>query len=724
MGTGGAAYCNKCGHSNPMRARFCEACGAKQGEKAGAPAGQSSLGVGSRRRFGVALQRIPAVGLVTGRDIEVAVCGLADLAGVVAEAVALPGMSAEAREYSNRDLICMDMEKTYFHFAGLRGRITPAAAEVFLRIFKPLKLYVAHTPEELVQWAERFSHLFGADWQPPFFQYLETYDRREGFLETKPRACEFQLYLATLALKADGIPVSGGAKTLEELKAEVLGKVGNQPRQPMPSRNRLNDTPADTAAPVPLPSQIPAVHQLVASFYAAIEEPLEVCLDQEHSDMASRKLVWLDILTVFIRFKRASGASLAEGQLLAEVDMSLQSDDSHEDWDFKDFAEQINGLAKRDWDTTSLSTVMYLDNYDEAFGSDYAERARHFFLSLANLVIKADGKITPAEEAELRAFQRSMKKVPKATPLSAAASGSPKPPASPAEYQQRPLNDLLDELNGLIGLGKVKDDVAELANYIKVEQLRKSRGLKASGMSLHMVFYGNPGTGKTTVARLLAQIYRTLGVVSKGHLVETDRSGLVAGYVGQTALKVKEVVQKAIGGILFIDEAYALKRDESGQDFGDEAIETLLKLMEDNRDDLVVIAAGYPQEMGRFLHANPGLESRFNKFLDFEDYSPDQLFQIFKHFCGQSDYNLGLQAEGRIQAVLRAAYDSRDERFGNARLVRNLFEQATANLANRVICVPNVTEALLVTLEEQDIPELSKRVGAPDRPLTPDSTPA
>lgn len=218
-----------------------------------------------------------------------------------------------------------------------------------------------------------------------------------------------------------------------------------------------------------------------------------------------------------------------------------------------------------------------------------------------------------------------------------------------------------------------------------------------------MVFYGNPGTGETTVARLVASIYQALGVLSKGQVIETDRSGLVAGYVGQTALKVREVVQPAVGGVLFVDEAYALTPANSGSDFGAEAIDTLLKLMEDNRDDLVVIVAGYTGPMERFLEGNPGLKSRFNKYLVFEDYLPDQLVQIVRGFCGQSDYALSPRAEAKLLDIFERAYANRDGTFGNARFARNLFEKAIANLASRIIKLENLERTSFQLIEPDDI---------------------
>ena len=222
-------------------------------------------------------------------------------------------------------------------------------------------------------------------------------------------------------------------------------------------------------------------------------------------------------------------------------------------------------------------------------------------------------------------------------------------------------------------------------------------------MSLHLVFLGNPGTGKTTVARLLARLYHAIGVLPKGQLVEVDRSGLVAGFVGQTALKTQEVIQKAIGGVLFIDEAYALVNQDNGNDFGREVIEVLLKNMEDHRKDLVVIVAGYSQLMEKFIHSNPGLESRFNKYFYFEDYDGAQLFTILQSMCVKNGYVLTPEGEALARRELMALYEDRDENFGNARDVRNLFEQAVARQSDRVARLEAPTREQLMALRPEDL---------------------
>ena len=277
-------------------------------------------------------------------------------------------------------------------------------------------------------------------------------------------------------------------------------------------------------------------------------------------------------------------------------------------------------------------------------------------------------------------------------------------PAAAEQAKEEPpekIEDLKKELNEYIGLDTVKKEVESLINLVTVQKMRKENGLPVNDLSLHMVFSGNPGTGKTMVARLMARIYKSLGILSKGHLVEVDRSGLVAGYVGQTAIKTGEAIQKAMGGVLFIDEAYALT-NRGGSDYGQEAVDTLLKAMEDHRDDLIVIVAGYTELMEEFVHSNPGLESRFNRFLNFPDYTVQEMMDIFDMRCRKSGYELAEDARGLLRSLL--ALLSLDMKgFGNARGVRNLFERTVAAQANRLAALPDVTREMLMTLTADDL---------------------
>lgn len=264
---------------------------------------------------------------------------------------------------------------------------------------------------------------------------------------------------------------------------------------------------------------------------------------------------------------------------------------------------------------------------------------------------------------------------------------------------------MFSRLNKMIGLAPVKEQIYQLINFVRIQELRKTKGLRTDSASLHTVFLGSPGTGKTTVARIYGKMLKAMGLLSKGHLVETDRSGLVAGYVGQTELKTDAKVKQALGGILFIDEAYSLyKGDDSQWDYGREAISILLKRMEDYRKDLVVIVAGYDKPMTEFLRSNEGLNSRFPRRIHFPDFIPEELEEIFELFCKEEGYELQFSASELIRYILKMEYRQRDETFGNGRFVRNLFESVLMNQSVRI--AENVGEPShsdLITITSDDV---------------------
>lgn len=259
----------------------------------------------------------------------------------------------------------------------------------------------------------------------------------------------------------------------------------------------------------------------------------------------------------------------------------------------------------------------------------------------------------------------------------------------------------MELLNSLIGLAPVKQDVLQIVNTLKLNQMRVAKGMPALTSSNHLVFHGNPGTGKTTVARIVGEIYRDLGLLTRGHLIEVDRSGLVAGFVGQTALKVKKVADDALGGILFIDEAYTLAG--GGEDFGQEAIDTLLKLMEDRRGDFIVIVAGYSDKMAEFLDSNPGLRSRFNKHIEFPDYSPDELLCIFEKMLVDSQLVVTEGAKEVVSKYLDQQFADRKKNFANGRMVRNLFDRIIARQAMRLAERDSVTAEELSEISIDDV---------------------
>ena len=260
----------------------------------------------------------------------------------------------------------------------------------------------------------------------------------------------------------------------------------------------------------------------------------------------------------------------------------------------------------------------------------------------------------------------------------------------------------MEELNQLIGLSNVKEDIKNLSNLVKIQKMREERGMKTSSISYHCIFTGNPGTGKTTVARLVAAIYKQLGVLKKGHLVETDRSGLVAEYVGQTAAKTNAIIDSALDGVLFIDEAYSLIQGGKN-DYGSEAISTLLKRMEDERNRLVVILAGYTNEMSEFINSNSGLQSRFNRYIEFPDYSCEELVKIFEFIANENDCVVSTEALTHVKKIIETEVLNKNKNFGNARFVRNLFENIITRQANRLAAEPSITNEMLSRIEAVDV---------------------
>ncbi|MBK9938869.1 MAG: AAA family ATPase [Chitinophagaceae bacterium] len=329
-------------------------------------------------------------------------------------------------------------------------------------------------------------------------------------------------------------------------------------------------------------------------------------------------------------------------------------------------------------------------------GDEYAGLLYRF----ANIVAKADGHISKIEEKKLKEiYQLVHEPLPESIYTNPSAETTePLPVAYPTDS----IEDILAELDSLTGLTGVKQEIKTLINFIKVQKARTASGLKSSPISYHIVFTGNPGTGKTTVARIVAKIYKALGILSKGHLIETDRSGLIAEYVGQTAIKVNKIVDSALDGVLFIDEAYAVA-GESQNDFGKEAVATLIKRMEDERHRLVVVIAGYTQEMKMFIDTNPGVQSRFNRYIEFEDYSASELLTMFENSCKKMDYKLTEAAIEKLRLTFEMAYAARNKSFGNGRYVRNVFEKSLEAQANRIASIAVLDKEILTTITEEDI---------------------
>ena len=357
----------------------------------------------------------------------------------------------------------------------------------------------------------------------------------------------------------------------------------------------------------------------------------------------------------------------------------------------------------------SFELPSILNRLDEEKGTNYLGSATNAIYKFAQAIVKADGLVSLQDlEAlsliwqELHSYRKLATYQEGLTAISPSASQTIEETSADLD---RVLEEALAELNDLTGMSNIKEEVKTLTNFLKVQKIRSQRGLAKTTVSLHAVFCGPPGTGKTTVARLMGRIYHGLGFLTQGHLVETDRSGMVAGYVGQTAKQVDDLVKSALNGVLFIDEAYALVPGESGRDFGQEAIDVLLKRMEDHRDRLVVIVAGYTDEMTTFIESNPGLESRFNRYFYFNHYKPEELLSIFEKMASKSHFKLAPGTGEKLQNLFEDLYENRDKTFGNARLVRNLFEKSLERQANRLAVLSSLSDELLTTLLPEDIPD-------------------
>ena len=367
--------------------------------------------------------------------------------------------------------------------------------------------------------------------------------------------------------------------------------------------------------------------------------------------------------------------------------------------------------GKRRWLEQDSDLFGILTDADARNGTDLAARYYERALDIAHVVASLDVVPAPAELEAISDLRNrllaGLRRRPGRTDSTGEQTDRPAPAEtapSPAREDPpaRPLEELLTELDELVGLEDVKARVHLVADFLYVQRLRAERGLRTLETSHHLVFTGNPGTGKTTVARLLAQIYRTLGVVARGHLVETDRSGMVAGYVGQTAPLVTAKFDEADEGMLFIDEAYTLARG-SENDFGREAIDQIVKLMEDRRDRVVLVVAGYPEEMEAFLSTNPGLRSRFPTVIHFPDYSTDELLAIVDSIGRKQQYELDEAGREKFRQVLDAV--PRTKGFGNARVARNLFEATVNRHASRVRRLEEHTDEDLTTLTAADVPD-------------------
>ena len=370
--------------------------------------------------------------------------------------------------------------------------------------------------------------------------------------------------------------------------------------------------------------------------------------------------------------------------------------------DLSEYARSQGVLLSETPDNTGKITEKKLDTYLQ--NDELVEAARKNARTGAVPSDKSDSESSASINITINSINMSGSTAPTNDAAEYSDTADDETPAisKPDGSETETMESLLAELDGLVGLESVKRDVHSLMNFIKVTTIREKRGMKVPTISYHLVFTGNPGTGKTTVARLVAKLYYHMGILPQGQLVETDRSALVAGYLGQTAIKTQKVIQQAMGGVLFIDEAYSLAGDEQDS-YGKEAIETILKAMEDHRDELVVIVAGYTDLMHKFIESNPGLSSRFSKYFEFPDYNGEELIDIFERFCRKNGYVLDKEAAELLKSNFDSLYDARDQHFGNARTARNIFEKAINAQADRIASQNLFSDSDLENITAEDI---------------------
>lgn len=384
--------------------------------------------------------------------------------------------------------------------------------------------------------------------------------------------------------------------------------------------------------------------------------------------------------------------SFADNQSLSQVTDKINSMTIQQKMDYA--KEALGWTANYDYNNRSITKANFELEGTKIIGKLEADKFSKAFYSFAQSLL-SQNEVTENAQSAMNFLNKYL--------FREKAISAEKDKASEKSVDR--LESILSQLDQLVGMDNIKNDVYSLINIIKANKRRQQEGLPVQSVSLHSVFIGPPGTGKTTIARILSEIYYTLEILPDKNFVETDRSGLVAGYVGQTAIKTDNLITQALNGVLFIDEAYALKRRDSNDEYGQEAIDILLKRMEDFRDKLIIIVAGYEDEMSVFINSNPGLKSRFNRYFYFKDFNSDELTEIYKRLADKSGYFLKENALIKVKRVLDYQYSKRDNKFGNARLVRNLFEKTFERQANRTASIENYTREILTTIEDIDIPD-------------------